>query len=765
MAVSRVEFVAARVALAAFLVCAGIIIGYFSTSTPKQMTLRDVAGDTCKGDQDDNREYINFKKLIKEANGSIADRITDEINKTEIKKTLRKLLSQQPPVAGTQAELERAHYIREKWLKYGIDEVNILPYDVLLSYPGDVKKNPNILQILEEDGTVVHEATLNEPILDRRKDKHDILPPWLAYTPGGEVEGELVYANRGSLEDFKLLTDVLGINVTDRIVIARYGDIYRGNKIKHAQLYGAKGVILFSDPGDVTEEGAGVYPDSEYLPEYGMQRGTTKSGYGDPLTPGYPAIDITQRISIADAENSTRLPRIPAQQIGYADAKKFFESIDPSSQEAPVTWRGKINTTYRLGPKMVNNRVVRLVSRNTRETRTTHNVIGIIRGCIEPDRYVMVGGHHDAWVSGAFDNTQGTALLLELARVFGKLLFCGWRPRRSIILASWGAEEYGLIGANEFVEEFSKNLAERAVAYINTDVSVIGRKFFFTLSSPLLNSVIYRATEFIKSPDAEYNTLREFWSSREKHVLNNSNDEPVIFKLGARSDHAPFYNIIGVPSMNSGRFGNDTSSYPLYHSAYETFRAVKMFIDPTFEYQQAIARLVGEMVRLLAEELVLPMDVRYYAKDITTTFAQIKKRFGTKLDSENITLSKFEEAVESFANATELFNIMAENVDRHDPIAVRMLNDKMMLLERAFIDPLGLPGRPLYRHIVAAPSRSNACNSVGFPGVVDAIADTEDLAVDDKVNGWRLVRKEIAKAIFALKSAGSTLLGHVKLGR
>ncbi|CAH1782233.1 unnamed protein product [Owenia fusiformis] len=748
MAVNRGVLVVIGVMLAGCLLGAGILLGRFGIP-------RGTSGD------DINPEFSRFKKLIKDADDMIAKRITEEIDNKAIEEHL-KVFSSQPHVAGTPADLEQADYIREKWLEFGLDEVNILPYDVLLSYPGDVKTNPNTLQILEGD-TLVHQATLNEPILDPQMNRSDALPPWLAYTPSGEVEGELVYANRGSLEDFKQLTGELGVDVTGKIVIARYGGLYRGDKVKHAQLYGAKGVILFSDPGDVTKDGAGVFPDSIWLPGYGAQRGSTLIGYGDPLTPGYPAIDFTPRISIEEAENAIRLLKIPAQPIGYADAIKFFESMDPSCDEAPEKWRGKMNTTYRLGSRMVNNRRVKIVSKNTRETRTTYNVIGIIRGSIEPDRYVMVGGHRDAWVFGAIDNVQGTALLHEQARVFGKLLKEGWRPRRSIILGSWGAEEYGLIGANEFSEEFSKNLAERAVAYINADISAMGRRLYSTSSSPLLKNIIYRATDFVKSPDAEFDTLRDFWTSRQGKDPNDAGVEPSIDKLGAGSDHAPFYNRIGVPCMTSGSFGGE--GYPLYHSAYEMFSAVKNFIDPTFEYQQAVARLVGEAVRLLADELVLAMDVHYYSKDINAMFVGIKELYATKLSENNITLSKFEEAVGNFTKATDLFNTMVDEVDRQDPMAVRMLNDKMMLLERAFIDPLGLPGRPLYRHIVAAPSRSNAYAGVGFPGIVDAIADAEDAAVGEKAERWRVVQKEVAKATFALRSAGSTLTGHVQLGR
>ncbi|KAL0175133.1 hypothetical protein M9458_031101, partial [Cirrhinus mrigala] len=130
---------------------------------------------------------------------------------------------------------------------------------------------------------------------------------------------ELVYVNYGRTEDFFKLERELGINCSGKIAIARYGKIFRGNKVKNAMLAGAKGIVLFSDPADYCADGVEPYPDGWNLPGGGAQRGNVLNlnGAGDPLTPGYPAKEYTYRSSL---EDGVGLPKIPVHPIGYHDA-------------------------------------------------------------------------------------------------------------------------------------------------------------------------------------------------------------------------------------------------------------------------------------------------------------------------------------------------------------------------------------------------------------------------------------------------------------
>ena len=131
------------------------------------------------------------------------------------------------------------------------------------------------------------------------------------------------------------------------------------------------------------------------------------------------------------------------------------------------------------------------------------DVIGYIEGVEEPDKYIILGNHRDAWVFGAIDPSSGTCVLLEVIKAFGELMKQGWKPRRSILFASWGSEEYGLIGSQEegtrsvstrsciddrangsvtpvkeWVEEHHNKLVANSVIYLNTDIAVTGNYTF-----------------------------------------------------------------------------------------------------------------------------------------------------------------------------------------------------------------------------------------------------------------------------------------------
>ncbi|XP_022242586.1 N-acetylated-alpha-linked acidic dipeptidase 2-like [Limulus polyphemus] len=260
-----------------------------------------------------------------------------------------------------------------------------------------------------------------------------------------------VYVNYGRIEDFEEL-EKLGINVSGKICIARYGKLYRGNKVENAQIRGAVGVVLFSDPSEVARNGTepqNVFPNSWWVPGTAIQRGNIKLVKGDPVTPNYPSVDGAFRYK----PEEVNIPRIPCQPIGYNDAWNILKLMD--GQAVPDNWKGLLNITYRYGPgfKPENRaRKLRLVVNNEYTSKVIYNVIGVIRGMVEPDRYVLVGNHRDAWSHGAVDPSSGTSQLLELTRVMGGLLMDGWRPRRTLVFGSWGAEEFGLIGSTEWVE-------------------------------------------------------------------------------------------------------------------------------------------------------------------------------------------------------------------------------------------------------------------------------------------------------------------------
>uniref|UniRef100_A0A9L0R2Q3 N-acetylated-alpha-linked acidic dipeptidase 2 n=1 Tax=Equus caballus TaxID=9796 RepID=A0A9L0R2Q3_HORSE len=550
----------------------------------------------------------------------------------------------------------------------------------------------------------------------------NIVPPYNAFSAQGTPEGDLIYVNYARTEDFFKLEREMSINCTGKIVIARYGKIFRGNKVKNAMLAGAIGIILYSDPADYFAPGVQPYPKGWNLPGTAAQRGNVLNlnGAGDPLTPGYPAKEYTFRL---DVEEGVGIPKIPVHPIGYNDAEILLRHIGGSAPP-DESWKGSLNVDYNIGPGFTGHdsfRKVRMHVHNTNKITRIYNVIGTIRGSVEPDRYVILGGHRDSWVFGAIDPTSGTAVLQEIVQSFGKLMSKGWKPRRTIIFASWDAEEFGLLGSTEWAEENAKTLQERSIAYINSDSSIEGNYTLRVDCTPLLYQLVYQLTKEISSPDDGFENKSLYESWLEKDPSSENKNFPRINKLGSGSDFEAYFQRLGIASGRARYTKNriSTCSYPVYHTIYETFELVENFYDPTFKKQLSVAQLRGALVYELADSKIIPFNIQDYAKAL--------KNYATII----IILSP------------------------QSPIAVRIMNDQLMLLERAFIDPLGLPGRQFYRHIIFAPSSHNKYAGESFPGIYDAMFDIENKA--DPRSAWTEVKKHISVAAFTIQAAAGTL--------
>uniref|UniRef100_A0A9L0RQP3 N-acetylated-alpha-linked acidic dipeptidase 2 n=1 Tax=Equus caballus TaxID=9796 RepID=A0A9L0RQP3_HORSE len=555
----------------------------------------------------------------------------------------------------------------------------------------------------------------------------NIVPPYNAFSAQGTPEGDLIYVNYARTEDFFKLEREMSINCTGKIVIARYGKIFRGNKVKNAMLAGAIGIILYSDPADYFAPGVQPYPKGWNLPGTAAQRGNVLNlnGAGDPLTPGYPAKEYTFRL---DVEEGVGIPKIPVHPIGYNDAEILL-------------------------------RKVRMHVHNTNKITRIYNVIGTIRGSVEPDRYVILGGHRDSWVFGAIDPTSGTAVLQEIVQSFGKLMSKGWKPRRTIIFASWDAEEFGLLGSTEWAEENAKTLQERSIAYINSDSSIEGNYTLRVDCTPLLYQLVYQLTKEISSPDDGFENKSLYESWLEKDPSSENKNFPRINKLGSGSDFEAYFQRLGIASgrarYTKNRKTDKYSSYPVYHTIYETFELVENFYDPTFKKQLSVAQLRGALVYELADSKIIPFNIQDYAKALknyATSIYNLSKKHDQQLRDHGVSFDSLFSAVKNFSEAASDFHRRLTQVDLNDPIAVRIMNDQLMLLERAFIDPLGLPGR---QHIIFAPSSHNKYAGESFPGIYDAMFDIENKA--DPRSAWTEVKKHISVAAFTIQAAAGTL--------
>uniref|UniRef100_A0A8C0XNA2 glutamate carboxypeptidase II n=1 Tax=Castor canadensis TaxID=51338 RepID=A0A8C0XNA2_CASCN len=651
----------------------------------------------------------------------------DELKAENIKKFLYNF-TRIPHLAGTEQNFELAKQIKSQWKEFGLDSVELAHYDVLLSYPN--KTHPNYISIIDEDGNEIFNTSLYEPSPPGYENVSDVVPPFSAFSPQGMPEGELVYVNYARTEDFFTLERDMKINCSGKIVIARYGKVFRGNKVKNAQLAGAKGVILYSDPADYFAPGVEPYPDGWNLPGGGVQRGNTLNlnGAGDPLTPGYPANEYAYRRGIAEAVG---LPSIPVHPIGYYDAQKLLEKV-----------------------KMH-------IHSNSKVTRI-YNVIGTLRGAVEPDRYVILGGHRDSWVFGGIDPQSGAAVVHEIVRSFGTLVKEGWRPRRTILFASWDAEEFGLLGSTEWAEENSRLLQARGVAYINADSSVEGNYTLRVDCTPLMYSLVYNLTKELRSPDEgfEGKSLYESWS--EKSPSPEFSGLPRISKLGSGNDFEVFFQRLGIASGRA-RYTknwemNKFSSYPLYHSVYETYELVEKFYDPTFKNHLTVAQVRGGMVFELASSTVLPFDCQDYAavlKIYADKIYNISMRHPQEMKTYSVSFDSLFSAVKNFTEIASKFSKRLQDLDKSNPILLRIMNDQLMFLERAFIDPLGLPDRPFYRHVIYAPSSHNKYAGESFPGIYDALFDITSKA--DPSEAWAEVKRQISIAAFTVQAAAGTL--------
>ncbi|MEE6516788.1 hypothetical protein FKM82_026534 [Ascaphus truei] len=437
------------------------------------------------------------KELSKDVDEGFIKEFMRELDNKKIEENLREL-TKKPHMATSLGDEALVKLIMSRWKdsKSGLDDAKEERYDVLLSFPDD--KNPNNIKVLSPDGTVNFTSQRSETADTPDQADPDIVQPFAAFSPNGSAMGKLVYANEGKMSDFQYLANNL-INLNDTIAIVRYGGIGRVTKAINAASFGVTGVIVYTDPKDINDGKANpndTYPNSWYMPPSGVERGSYKENFGDQLTPYYPAKNFTYRIKESQIKG---LSPIPTQPIGFDDARRLI--CDLAGRAAPLTWQGSLGCNYNMGPGFqqssnFNNSDVQVNVYNYRTIKSSANVMGIIRGTVEPDRYVMYGNHRDSWVHGAIDPSSGTAVMLEITRVLGTKLKEGkWRPRRSIIFGSWGAEEFGLIGSTEFAEEYYSKLRDRTAAYINVDISVFANASLTAQGTPPAQSVIFTASK------------------------------------------------------------------------------------------------------------------------------------------------------------------------------------------------------------------------------------------------------------------------------
>ncbi|HEX4489005.1 MAG TPA: M28 family metallopeptidase [Terriglobales bacterium] len=631
-----------------------------------------------------------------------------------------RILTKAPHMAGTPEDKETADYVAAKFREAGLD-TEIVEYRVWMNYPAAIT-----VDITSPPGVVMHGPTRERVDGDPYQNDPRVVTPFNGMSPSGDVEADVIYANYGTPEDFHKL-DEMKIDVRGKIVLVRYGQNFRGVKEFIAQEHGAAGVLIYSDPHDDGWQRGDKYPQGPWRPDTGVQRGSV--GYmfqfpGDPTTPGIASVPFLPDSQRTPPEKSAQLPKIPVTPISYADAWPILEHL--AGPDSPRDWQGSLPFTYHVGPGPVK---VRVHLKQDFQYRTIWDVIGRIPGKQWPDEWVVSGNHRDAWVYGAVDPNSGTAAMLESVHGVGELLKSGWKPKRTMIFASWDAEEEGLIGSTEWGEQHAAELAN-AAAYFNVDVAVSGPKFGAS-SVPTLKQFIRDITKAVPSPKG--GTVYDAWKKdSEGEKVNPAETAGSNFRgpaaearpdapvgdLGSGSDYTVFLQHLGVPSSDLG----STGPYGVYHSVFDNFNWFKKFGDPDFLYEQQMARVFGLQAIRMANVDVLPLDYASYGSEIGSYVDTAKKKAEAEFGSQ---APKFDGAIAAARKFEQAGGKVADHQRKPSGDAAN-LNRALREAERALLIPDGLPNRPWFRHAIYAPGQYTGYAAVVIPGVNEAI-DKHDL--------------------------------------
>ena len=670
-----------------------------------------------------------------------------------------KRMSARPHHVGSAYDKDNAEWILSKFKEWGWD-ANIETFDVLFPTPKERR--------VEMIAPTAYTLKLEEPAVSvdpTSGQKSEQLPTYNAYSADGDATGPLVYVNYGRPQDYEEL-EKRGVSVRGAIVIARYGQSWRGIKPKVAAEHGAIGCLIYSDPRDDGYAVDDVFPDGPMRNSAGVQRGSVMdmpTYPGDPLTPGVGADANATRLDIKDVTTLTKIPVLP---ISYGDAQPLLAAM--RGPVVPDAWRGSLPVTYHFGPGPA--RVHMKLTFNWDRARL-YDVIARLPGSTYPGEWVVRGNHHDAWVNGAEDPGSGQSAMLEEARALGELAKQGWRPKRTLIYAAWDGEEEGLLGSTEWVEEHEKDLRDHAVAYINSDGT--GRGFFAPSGSHSLEQLVNAVARDVTDPE----TQGSIWKREQARVIANGTADQRneartradlrMPALGSGSDYSSFLQHAGIPSVDL-RFGGLDSSDGIYHSIYDDYYHFTKFLDTNFAYERALAQAAGTMVIRLTDADLLPYDytdqadtVQTYIKELQALLKQqqddVRERnrqvddgvFAATMDPKRPVQPPKKEAVAPALNFAPLENAstaLTQAAARYraavnaaqaklasNASTVRAVNAKLILAERQLTDEHGLPKRPWYRHLLYAPGFYTGYAVKTMPGVREAIEQKDYKDADAEI--------------------------------
>jgi N-acetylated-alpha-linked acidic dipeptidase len=706
-------------------------------------------------------------------------------------------LSARPHHVGSPYDKQNAEWILAQFKSWGLD-AEIETFDVLFPTP-----KQRVVELIAPTRFV---AKLQEPPVagdPTSSQQSEQLPTYNAYSIDGDVTAPLVYVNYGLPRDYEEL-DRLGISVKGAIVIARYGNSWRGIKPKVAAEHGAVGCIIYSDPRDDGYFEDDVFPQGPMRNENGVQRGSVMDMPiypGDPTTPGVGARGEVKRLALKDIPTLTKIPTLP---ISYGDARPLLAAL--KGPMAPESFRGGLGQTYHVGPGPAK---VHLKVEFNWDIKPVYDVVFRIQGAQAPDQWIVRGNHHDAWVNGAEDPVSGQIALLEEARALGQLLKTGWKPKRTIVYCAWDGEEPMLLGSTEWAEFHGDDLRKHAAIYINTDGN--GRGFLSVQGSHSLEKFVNNIAHEINDPEKNISVWKRAQAARlvRRNAEERGEDRKEartradlrIGALGSGSDYTAFVDHLGIASLNVAYGGEDDGG--IYHSIYDDFYWFTHFSDSEFVYGQALAQTVGSMVVRFADADLLPYDFSDFADTMHKYSDDLKKLLKDRQDevravNENLadgayaaasdprrpTVAPPKQEEPPFINFAPLDNALAA-LDRSaarysrainsfssgtaapgqstappsSSQALDAVNEKLLESERKLSDPRGLPRRPWYQNLIYAPGFYTGYGAKTMPGVREGIEEKRYAEAEHEITR---VAKALADYAAAIEQAADELERAVK---
>ncbi len=695
---------------------------------------------------------IGFSKTASEKELQLEAEFEKQLSATNLDDWMKRMAAE-PHWVGTQFGEENVKWMEKQFKSWGYD-TRIDTYHVLFPYPK--------VRVLELTAPTKYTASLKAvPVEgDPYTAQGDaLLPSYNAFSTDGDVEAELVFVNYGVPSDYEEL-EKLGIDVKGKIVIAKYYGSWRGIKPKLAAEKGAIGCIIYSDPKDDGYFQGDVYPEGPYKNKTGVQRGSVMDMPlypGDVLTPGYAATKDAKRLKREEAPTITKIPVLP---ISYEDAQPLLEAL--KGPVAPDDWRGALPLTYHIGPGPAK---VHLKLEFDWQLKPAHNLIATLKGSEFPDQWIVRGNHHDAWVHGASDPVSGMVALMEEARVIGQLAKEGKRPKRTLVYCGWDAEEPGLIGSTEWVEDHRDELQQKAVAYINTDGN--SRGYLGAGGSHSLQAMVSQVAHSVTDPQKGVSVAER---RKAANAVRGGDNSFTLSALGSGSDYTPFIQHSGIASLNLG-FGGEGSGGE-YHTIYDTYTHYTRFKDPGFEYGVALANTAGRITLRLANAEVLPFEltgwhttVEGYLGEVMKTLENMRSEvekhnkwvqkdvYGLVMDPKKPIKTAEAKAEVPYLDFSPLQNVLADlkkSIDtfsKTDLTALSsakkaQLNQELMGMEQVLLQDKGLPRRDWFKHQIYAPGFYTGYGVKTLPGVREAIEQKD----------WKEAQEQIGVLAATLKN-------------